>query len=235
MKTTVDALKDYYVEQGGEASAVADITTIPDMIDAVSDLGGSGGSGGAGLPEYSGEDYGKSLVVSDEYDEVTEDYVLKLAWEMINGLPADVPEYEDGNALIYYDVDGEQAHWDSGLYKKLQSDYEESAVSNNWPIEPNAGNSAFSNTYVFKSMGMIIGRATLSFTATGNDGFKIKSGANGRYVPKAAVLILYTASTQSSKADIEYISALRNGSSFVDVTNGHTSGDTLQAILIGVN
>lgn len=44
MKTTVEALQDYYVEKGGELSDVENITTIPDMIDAIATLPGGGGS-----------------------------------------------------------------------------------------------------------------------------------------------------------------------------------------------
>lgn len=38
MDTTVDALKNLYVALGGEAADVADITLIPDMINAIADL-----------------------------------------------------------------------------------------------------------------------------------------------------------------------------------------------------
>lgn len=38
MDTTVDALKNLYVVLGGEAADVADITLIPDMINAIADL-----------------------------------------------------------------------------------------------------------------------------------------------------------------------------------------------------
>lgn len=59
MNTTVKALKDYYVEQGGQLADVADITTIPDTIDAITALGGSGSS----LPEVTAEDNGDILGV----------------------------------------------------------------------------------------------------------------------------------------------------------------------------
>ena len=38
MKTTVKELKAYYVERGGSAATVANITTIPDMIAAITQL-----------------------------------------------------------------------------------------------------------------------------------------------------------------------------------------------------
>lgn len=48
MNTTVYELQQYYVAMGGEAADVADITTIPDMIAAITAIsgGGSGKSGG---------------------------------------------------------------------------------------------------------------------------------------------------------------------------------------------
>lgn len=38
MDTTVQALKNLYVALGGEAADVADITLIPDMINAIAQL-----------------------------------------------------------------------------------------------------------------------------------------------------------------------------------------------------
>ena len=38
MKTTVEALQDLYVAKGGTLSDVENITTIPDMIEALSTL-----------------------------------------------------------------------------------------------------------------------------------------------------------------------------------------------------
>lgn len=60
MKTTVEALQDYYVEAGGQLADVADITTIPDMIDAITALGGGSGSS---LPAVTSDDNGKLLTV----------------------------------------------------------------------------------------------------------------------------------------------------------------------------
>ena len=59
MKTTVKALQDYYVEKGGQLADVADITTIPDMIDAITALGG----GGSSLPAVTSDDNGDILGV----------------------------------------------------------------------------------------------------------------------------------------------------------------------------
>jgi hypothetical protein len=58
MKTTVEALKDYYVEIGGTATDVENVTTIPDMIDAITAMGG-----GSSLPEVTIEDDGDVLTV----------------------------------------------------------------------------------------------------------------------------------------------------------------------------
>jgi hypothetical protein len=60
MKTTVEALKDYYVEIGGTATDVENVTTIPDMINAITAMGG-----GSSLPEVTAEDNGDVLMVVD--------------------------------------------------------------------------------------------------------------------------------------------------------------------------
>ena len=39
MNTTVEALQALYVKKGGNLEDVANITTIPDMIDALADIG----------------------------------------------------------------------------------------------------------------------------------------------------------------------------------------------------
>lgn len=60
MNTTVYELKQYYVAAGGQAEDVADITTIPDMIAAITALGAGGSSS---LPEVTAADNGKVLAV----------------------------------------------------------------------------------------------------------------------------------------------------------------------------
>lgn len=47
MNTTVNELKAYYVKNGGQASDVVGIDTIPDMIAKITEISG-GGSGGYG-------------------------------------------------------------------------------------------------------------------------------------------------------------------------------------------
>ena len=42
MDTTVEALKNLYVAKGGELATVADIVTIPDIINALAALVSSG-------------------------------------------------------------------------------------------------------------------------------------------------------------------------------------------------
>lgn len=44
MNTTVNALKALYLSFGGASSDVENITTIPDMIDALSELEKTGGT-----------------------------------------------------------------------------------------------------------------------------------------------------------------------------------------------
>ena len=61
MNQTVDALKALYVALGGSSADVADITLIPDMINAIATLVQSGGT--AELPSVKSTDNGKFLTV----------------------------------------------------------------------------------------------------------------------------------------------------------------------------
>lgn len=62
MNTTVEALKGLYAALGGTAADVADITLIPDMIDAIAEHIGTGGA--AELPTVTTTDNGKVLAVA---------------------------------------------------------------------------------------------------------------------------------------------------------------------------
>ena len=64
MNTTVNELKAYYVKNGGQASDVVGIDTIPDMIAKITEISGGGGGGG-GLPEVTDADDGKVLIVDN--------------------------------------------------------------------------------------------------------------------------------------------------------------------------
>lgn len=61
MNQTVDALKALYAALGGTADDVADITLIPDMVNAIAALVQSGGT--AELPSVTTTDNGKVLTV----------------------------------------------------------------------------------------------------------------------------------------------------------------------------
>lgn len=61
MNQTVDALKALYAALGGTADDVADITLIPDMVNAIATLVQSGGT--AELPSVTTTDNGKVLTV----------------------------------------------------------------------------------------------------------------------------------------------------------------------------
>lgn len=62
----VQALKNLYAALGGETSAVANLTTNADMINAIASLVSA--SGGESLPEVTAADNGKVLtVVSGEW------------------------------------------------------------------------------------------------------------------------------------------------------------------------
>lgn len=60
MDTTVKALKNLYVALGGDADDVADITIIPDIINAIATIAASAG---IGLPAVTSEDNGDVLTV----------------------------------------------------------------------------------------------------------------------------------------------------------------------------
>lgn len=61
MNQTVDALKALYAALGGNPTDVADITLIPDMVNAIATLVQSGGT--AELPSVKSTDNGKVLTV----------------------------------------------------------------------------------------------------------------------------------------------------------------------------
>lgn len=61
MDRTVDALKALYVALGGTASDVADVTLIPDMINAIATVMPTAIA--AELPKVSSSDNGKVLTV----------------------------------------------------------------------------------------------------------------------------------------------------------------------------
>lgn len=61
MNQTVDALKALYAALGGSAADVANITLIPDMVNAIAALVQSGGT--AELPSVTTTDNGKVLTV----------------------------------------------------------------------------------------------------------------------------------------------------------------------------
>ena len=60
MDTNVVALQGLFVALGGDADAVAEVNTIPDMINAIAAI-----ATGATLPAVTGADDGKILKVVD--------------------------------------------------------------------------------------------------------------------------------------------------------------------------
>jgi hypothetical protein len=59
--TTLDALKALYVALGGSSSTVADLTVIPDVINAIATF--ISGGGAAELPAVTAENNGQVLTV----------------------------------------------------------------------------------------------------------------------------------------------------------------------------
>lgn len=66
MKTTIEALKEVYVAMGGELTAVADIVTIPDMIEALSTVASGDDGKGAMIVNISGEYVTDAMVYSSD-------------------------------------------------------------------------------------------------------------------------------------------------------------------------
>lgn len=105
MKTTVEALKDYYTEIGGTSTDVENVVTIPDMIDAITALGG-----GSSLPEVTADDNGDVLtVIEGEWGKVTptkDTVVIKCAnGKLPNGMKcSDVVAFINaGKEVVIYD------------------------------------------------------------------------------------------------------------------------------------
>jgi hypothetical protein len=70
MNLTVEALKELYIALGGNATNVANITLIPDMIEAIA--AHISGGGAAELPTVSIDDNGDVLtVVNDHWEAAT--------------------------------------------------------------------------------------------------------------------------------------------------------------------
>ena len=65
MDTTVEALKNLYVALGGTASDVADVTLIPDMINAIATVAGTVATAAttAELPKVTSSNNGQVLTV----------------------------------------------------------------------------------------------------------------------------------------------------------------------------
>ena len=63
MRQTVTALKALYAAMGGDPDAVASMTLIPDLINAIAELVSSGST--ATLPDVTSADNGKVLKVTD--------------------------------------------------------------------------------------------------------------------------------------------------------------------------
>ena len=75
MLKNVDALKTLYVALGGSADDVANITKIPDMIEAIATVAGS--VAGAVLPEVDSEDNGKIMKVVEGKWELANDAIAQ--------------------------------------------------------------------------------------------------------------------------------------------------------------
>lgn len=63
MDNNITALQGLYVALGGDAEDVANISTIPEMINAIATV--AAGVAGATLPEVTADDDGKVLTVVD--------------------------------------------------------------------------------------------------------------------------------------------------------------------------
>lgn len=125
MKTTVKELKAYYVERGGSAATVANITTIPDMIAAITQLEHT--SPAVELPKVTSTDNGDvltvvsgkwakaepsggggSFLVTITWDETSSEYVSDKTYAEITGA------FESGQAVVAFS--------DPNIYELAQVD-----------------------------------------------------------------------------------------------------------------
>lgn len=96
MDTTIDALKNLYVALGGDADDVANITIIPDMINAIAAIAGST----LELPKVKSTDNGSVLtVVSGKWAKAA--------------IPSQLPAVtaEDAGSVLKVNAEGA---WDKG-------------------------------------------------------------------------------------------------------------------------
>ena len=93
MDTTIIALRNLYVAMGGEAEDVANLSMIPDLINAIAELVASGAT--KELPTIRSIDEGKALMIKGS------------KW-VANKIPTELPNVsEDDNGKVLKVIEGE--------------------------------------------------------------------------------------------------------------------------------
>ena len=120
--TNVEALQGLYVALGGELSTVANLTTIPEMLDAIASIASSGA--GTALPTVTSEDNGKLLtVVEGEWNKADPANQLPTVTSDDNGKVLGVNEGEWNTIAVPVDTVVIQGTFNLGNYSFTMNDY----------------------------------------------------------------------------------------------------------------
>lgn len=120
--TNVEALQGLYVALGGELSTVANLTTIPEMLDAIASIASSGA--GTALPTVTSEDNGKLLtVVEGEWNKADPTNPLPTVTSDDNGKVLGVNEGEWNTIAVPIDTVVIQGTFNLGNYSFTMNDY----------------------------------------------------------------------------------------------------------------
>lgn len=138
--TTIDALKNLYVELGGNLKDVENINVIPKMIDALSEIAGST----IDLPAVTSDNNGEVLTVVDGnwtngnfdgakiYDVTNQSYQLRLPTGVVSSdIYAELEagkniKFKDQNGFIYSVYIGKVSGYH--IYSQTYKDYSNSKI-----------------------------------------------------------------------------------------------------------
>lgn len=147
INTIAEALKNLYAKLGGTDN-VADVPTVAEMIDKITEVAGGGGGGGSDLPEVTSADEGKVLAVNASGEWAAEQKIFNLIYDedenQFNLTPEQAFElFRTGVQIVQYGgyIDPEDTttvnagrkeyislNYDAGVYK-LHADSAEEIVA----------------------------------------------------------------------------------------------------------